>query len=292
MALNSEHVRKKIEGVQDLPTLPSVVSEIIARSQSPNTNATDIGELIERDQALMSKVLKLVNSAFYGFPGKIKTIQHGVVIIGFNKVKNVVITASVFDMAKGRNPSSLDLPLFWQHCLGTAISAKVVYKRLNPAGEPEDAFVGGLLSSIGKLILDQYLPEEYKNVFAIVKEKRCTIMEAEQEYLGLTYSTVGTWMAENWQLPDILRNAIQFHLTPQDAPKHREMAAAVHFGDILARALCIGNPGDNTLPPIEESLWNAYALTPPFLDESIQQIIAELRKAQEFFTLIEQQDLA
>ena len=171
MALDSAKVRKKIESIDDLPTLPTVASQIIGMASSPMTNAADVGRMIEQDQALTAKVLKLVNSAFYGFPGQIKSIQHAVVIMGFNKVKNVVVTASVFDMAKGRKSDRLDLSRFWQHSLGTAVSAKVATKGLNSALQPDDAFVGGLVHDIGKLILDQFLADEYGPVLEAARER-------------------------------------------------------------------------------------------------------------------------
>ncbi|MBN2712025.1 MAG: HDOD domain-containing protein [Planctomycetes bacterium] len=287
MVLDSDKVRRKIESIQDLPTLPSVAREIIAMAQSPKTNASDVGKMIEKDQALMGKVLKLVNSSFYGFPGQIKSIQHAVVIIGFNKVKNVVMTASVFDLSKGRKANLLDMPGHWEHSLGTAIGAQIAARAIGGSLQPEDAFVGGLIHGLGKLILDQYLSDEYQTVRDIIEEKKCLINEAEKEHLGFTYSTVGTWISEKWKLPSLLHNAIRFHLTPMKAREDREIVAAVHIGNILSRALGVGNPGDDRMPQIDPALWSYYNLSYKFLDESIATMIEELQKAQDFFDMIE-----
>lgn len=112
MALDSARLRATIEAITDLPTLPVVVARITSQIANPSTNAADIGKLIEQDQALTSKVLRLVNSAYYGFPKQIESIQHAVVILGFNKVKTI-ITASVFGAFKGRKPGGLDVRRFW-----------------------------------------------------------------------------------------------------------------------------------------------------------------------------------
>lgn len=287
MVLDSAQARKKIESVTDLPTLPSVANQIIAMANSPRTNAADVGKMIEQDQALTAKVLKLVNSSFYGFPGQIKSIQHAVVIIGFNKVKNVVVTASVFDLSKGRDANRLDLPRFWQHSLGTAIGAQVVATTIGGGLSPEDAFVGGLVHDLGKLIMDQFLPKEYAPVFDHITENPCLIMTAEKEILGFQHSLVGSWIAERWKLPPALHNAIRYHHKPMQAREDREMAISVHIGDILARALCIGDPGDRRIPEIDQTLWQQCEFKQSDLDGWVQSLIKELRKAEEFFQMIE-----
>jgi putative nucleotidyltransferase with HDIG domain len=286
MAIDSAKARKKLEESGDLPTLPSVASQIIALAQSPTTNAADVGNMIERDQALTTKVLKLVNSSFYGFPGQIRSIQHAVVILGFNKVKNVVVTASVFDLAKGKKGIRLDLPKFWEHSLGTAIASKVVTKAIGGSLQPDDAFVGGLIHDIGKLILDQFLPQDYDQVIQKVREDKCLLQGAEKELLGFDHTTVGCWMAEKWKLPSGLLNAIKNHHRPEHAREEREMVAAVHLGDILARSIGIGNGGDMRMPKIKQAIWQQYNLSNYFLDQSLQEIICELNKAQDFFDMI------
>jgi len=287
MVLDSAKARKKIESVGDLPTLPTVATEIIALANSPKTNAADVGKMIEQDQALTAKVLRLVNSAFYGFPGQIKSIQHAVVIIGFNKVKNVVVTASVFDLSKGRSSENLDLPRFWRHSLGAAIGAKVASKTLGGGLQPDDAFVGGLIHDIGKLILDQFLTADYTPALAMARDQGMLLLDAEKEVLGFNHAVAGSWIAEKWRLPQPLQHAIRQHHTPTQARENREMVCAVHLGDILCRALGIGNGGDARIPEIQAPVWQQFNLTPAFLDESLQTMIEELRKAQEFFDLIE-----
>jgi HD-like signal output (HDOD) protein len=124
MAIDSAEARKKIEAVDDLPTLHTVAKEIVTTANSPKTSATDVGALINRDTALTSKVLKLVNSSFYGFPQQIKSISHAIVILGFNKVKNIVLTASIFDLTRSMSDNRLDVRSFWEHSLGTAIASQ------------------------------------------------------------------------------------------------------------------------------------------------------------------------
>lgn len=287
MAIDSSAARKKIESIDDLPTLPTVASQIVATANSPKTSATDVGALINRDSSLTSKVLKLVNSSFYGFPQQIKSISHAIVILGFNKVKNVVLTASVFDLTKGRAENRLDVRRFWEHALGAAIGSQATARRFNRGLAPDDAFVGGLLHDFGKIILDQFLSEEYNPVLGYAAEHTTTVRTAEKEILGFDHQQVGTWIAEKWKLPPILVTAIRHHHTPTLAREEREMAAAVHVGNILTRAFGIGNSGDNTIGPFDETVVEQYGINPQFLGQVTGEMADELKRAGDFFELIE-----
>lgn len=285
MVMDSAQARKKIESIQELPTLPTVASEILRLANSPKTNAADVGTIIEQDQALTTKVLKLVNSSFYGFPGQIKSIQHAVVIIGFNKVKNVVMSASIFELTKGITTNTLDIPRFWLHALGTAIGAKVAAKTIRKTLTPDDAFVGGLVHGIGCIILNQVFPKEYKQVVENAAQGR-TLLQAEKDLLGFTHSQCGMWIAERWKLPPPLRVAIRYYATPMIAREERDMAAAVHLGSVFSRALGIGNPGDPVMTEIDPNLWSHYGLPLEFLDTALGSVLAELKLAKEFVNLI------
>lgn len=285
MVMDSSKARRKIESVEDLPTLPSVASEILRLANSPKTNAADVGAIIEQDQALTTKVLKLVNSSFYGFPGQIKSIQHAVVIIGFSKVKNVVMSASIFELTKGITTNTLHIPRFWLHALGTAIGAKVSAKTISKTLAPDDAFVGGLVHGIGCIILNQVFPEEYRQVVDAARQGR-TLLQAEKEILGFTHCQCGMWIAERWKLPPALRVAVRYYATPMTAREERDMAAAVHLGSVFSRALGIGNPGDPVMTEIDPNLWTHYGLGLDFLDTALGGILAELKLAKEFVNLI------
>ncbi len=287
MAIDSAKAREKIESIEDLPTLPSVVGKIIELANSPSTNAADVGRMIEQDQALTSKVLKLVNSAFYGFPGQIRSVQHAVVIMGFNKVKNVVLAASIFDLSTGRASNCLDIPHFWEHSLGTAIGGRLAAQDIGGGIQPDDAFVAGLLHSIGSLIMDQYLSREYRPAFELAQRNKMLLVDAEKEVLGFTHCQVGNWIAEKWRLPASLQHSIRFYPSPANAREDREMVAAVHCGNVFCRALGIGHPGDDCMLQLDPTVLKAYNLKHDWLDRTLGSILSELSLAKGFLDLIE-----
>ncbi|MCD8351632.1 MAG: HDOD domain-containing protein [Planctomycetaceae bacterium] len=286
MALDAERLRATIEMVTDLPTLPVVVARITNQIANPSTNAADIGRLIERDQALTSKVLRLVNSAYYGFPKQIKSIQHAVVILGFNKVKTIVITASVFGAFKADSATGIDLRHFWQHSLGVAIASKVTAEQIGVGHVAEDAFIGGLLHDIGKVVMDQYQPNIYSPIVKYANDKGILLLEAEREVMGLDHTTVGKWVMERWRLPASIVNMVGDHHSPNNTTERRELVTAIHLGDIFARALGIGNGGDNRMPTIDPGIASAHNIDAAFFDTALERIIEEVGKASDFFRLI------
>lgn len=285
--INSAEVRRKLENAPDLPTLPSVVNEIIRLANSSKTNAADVGQIIEQDQALTAKVLRLVNSAFYGFPGQIKTVQHAVVIIGFNKVKTVVMAASLFDLTKGRSGNCIDIRNFWLHALSTAITAKVVVRRFDSGVLPDDAFVAGLIHSIGIMIMDQMIPDQYRMVRLVCDQEKSTLLEAEKSVLGFTHAQAGEWVAEKWRLPPLLRNSIRYYPKPLLARSDQGAVAATHVGNSIARALGVGSPGDECMVGIDPQVCVKFGLDSHLLDRVISETLDELKLAKEFIDLIE-----
>jgi putative nucleotidyltransferase with HDIG domain len=285
MAINTELLRKRVERLEGLPTLPTVASNLLSLTQSPQTSATQVGELISQDQSLTSRVLRLVNSAYYGFPKQITTVNHAVVILGFSRVKNIVLAASVFGMRGQQAPSRFNAPGFWEHSLGAAVASRAVARDL-VRSDPEEAFVCGLLHDVGKLVLAQVGPADYDRCLAEAEARGQLIMTTELEVFGVDHAEVGSWLAEQWKLPPAVVAAVRRHHAPTSTRKDREAACVTHLGDILTRALQIGWAGDQTIPRIDPAVAQEAGLIPAALDKLLARLIAELHKAKDFFEMI------
>ena len=212
MEINSDKLRRKVENLEQLPTLPSVLRHILVLTRSTKTSASDVGEMISHDPALTSKILRLVNSAFYGFPRQIKTVTHAIVILGFKQVRNVALAASVFDSLRGRKGQNhLNAPALWEHALGTAVAASAVARAHGRASQ-EDVFVGGLLHDIGKIVFDTYLHSYYEDVLEHRKKEDCLLAFSERNVLGVGHERVGYWLAQKWNLPAGLSSVVNLAL--------------------------------------------------------------------------------
>lgn len=277
------NIQKILGQIDKLPTLPYVVTTLNDLLRNPNTSAAEINQVIMKDQSLSSRILKLVNSAFYGFSERISSISHAIVILGFNTVKNVALTASVFEMFSKENEEEqvFDLKGFWLHSLAVAGTARLIAAKIRlPA--VEDIFVAGLLHDIGKVVLDQYVHEKFEDSLKIVKEEDILLKDAETRVLeGVNHSQVGAWLATKWKLPAGLVQMIGFHHRPALGDQMIKPIACVHLADILVRSVNFGNGGDKKIPRINKEAWEALGLTEQDINEILGKMDAELADAEQ-----------
>jgi HD-like signal output (HDOD) protein len=253
---------------------------------NPRTSAKEVAQVIASDPALTSKVLRVVNSSFYGFPNRITTITHAIVILGFNTVKSIVLSSTIFDVfRRSVKPGDFDRTEFWKHSIGCGAAAKVLGRRINYP-MLEELFIAGLLHDVGKIILDQFLADKFQEVLALVRSRDCLIVEAEAEVLGLTHSDVGAWLFEKWNLSKGLVETTRCHHNPQAAGDHQKFAEIIHMADILVRALRFGNGGDGKVPTVSDSAWRSLGLAEAELDDLLLQTSAEIEKAMVFLDFI------
>lgn len=279
-------IKSKLEKISTLPTLPTVIERITKLLHNPKTSAEEIGKAITTDQALASKVLKLVNSAFYGFPGKISTITHAIVILGFSTVKNIVLTASIFDAfrGKGKNVSGFDLEQFWIHSIACGAASQSIAKHIGST-EKEECFIAGLIHDIGKLIICQNLSEDFENALAYSKKNSMLLYQSETELFDITHQEAGGMLAEKWNLPKNLQNAVLYHHVPSQSREYYLTTAIVHCADIIVRAFDYGNGGDNRIPCMNETVWRNLGLDDTNLHALFESIEDEIRKATVFIQL-------
>lgn len=222
--------------VRDIPSLPEVVTKVMELVQNPKSSAAQLSGVISHDPGLTSRVLRLVNSAYYGFPKQISSIQHAVMILGFTTMRGLVLSSSIFKIfaPKGDRLISLDYKKLWKHSLLTAISGKIINTYLN-LDYDEDIFSAGILHDIGKIILDQYDHEHYVKVLI---EKPCVlnmdIVESEDNHCEISHQEIGYVVAEGWNLPEALAEVIRYHHNPMDAPTHKALTCIISLGNILS----------------------------------------------------------
>ncbi len=282
----NEALQKLLPKIGNLPTLPQVVERVMTLVEDPDTTSAQLASVIATDQALMTKVLKVVNSAYYGMPRRIATLRQATVILGFNTVKNFVLSASIFDsFGSGSGDVEFDRVKFWEHSIGVGTAAKVLAQRIR-LGQPEELFVAGLVHDIGKVVIDDHLHEDFVRILQVVRDKKCRILDAEQEVLGVGHPHVGQLVAEKWNLPGILTESIAYHHTPQLALNHKKYVAIVHLADAIARLENLGNGGDSQTPVIDPESWKMLGIPETELGELILRIEEEFKKASVFLSLV------
>lgn len=238
-------VRGQILSIQDLPTLPNVLDEVTKLVQNPESSTEDIAKVISQDQVLSAKVLKMVNSPVYGFPGRIGSIQHALVLLGFNVIRGIIISTSVFDMME-QTMSGL-----WEHSLGCATASGIIAKAAG-FDEPEEYSVAGLLHDLGKVVSAVQLPELHQAVSAVVEEKDLSYFQAEKDVMGFGHDRINHWLARHWNLPGNIREGMSHHHRPETAQHYPKVPAVVHVGDFLVRVFEFGYSGDDQVPVLSQ----------------------------------------
>lgn len=273
----SREIKRKLRSLQSLPTLPPVVTKLTKLLGDENTTALQLAEVIEKDQVLTSKMLKMVNSAFYGFPRRISTVSTAIVLLGFNVISTLIITASIFEIMQNE-----DLGL-WEHSLGVAAASGLLAQRLE-LKNPEEVTTAGLLHDLGKVVIRAEFPEYYQDIQRLVTEKGLSFREAEREILGMDHGEIGEFLTRQWNLPERLVEPIAFHHQVGKAGKYKREAAIIQVADILIRALGYGYGGDPWVSPLEDRAWQLLRLQREDLEELLPVLDDRLLELR-FFTL-------
>ncbi|MGE0599840.1 MAG: HDOD domain-containing protein [Dehalococcoidia bacterium] len=197
--------------VDDLPPLPAVAAKVMGMAEDDRTSAMDLAQVLATDQALTAKLIRISNSAYYGFARRISTVREAVVMLGFKQVRQVSVGASMMNTFKrsGLN-DGFDLDLFWGHSVGVAVAAEALAKKTLGA-KPEDAFTAGILHDIGRLVLRQVLPHEFSQAISLARTGEMSLHDAELEVTGYAHDEIGQALGERWKFPGHLVDAVRCH---------------------------------------------------------------------------------
>ncbi|MBI4179093.1 HDOD domain-containing protein, partial [bacterium] len=243
----------------------------------PKTSVEDVTRIIRMDQAQTARLLKIDNSAFYGFPRQISTVTQAIVILGFNAVKSLALSASIVQVFGTKGREGFDLEAFWEHSISTGVIANMVGRRINyPL--PEECLIAGILHGIGKLIFDQYLHNLFMEAVAKARKTKKLLQHTEREIFGTDHCRVGAMLAEKWKLPLQLVESINYYPVPGQANFNPTLVSLVHVGNYVARKKRCGDPGDQVVPKLSEDAKKTLKLTQGDIDHIIRDSQADLAK--------------
>ena len=288
--MEAVHVFKKLDQVRDLPTLPIIVEKLREALRNPNSDASKIASIIGDDPAMMAKILKVVNSALYGASGKIDSLQLAIARLGFNAVYNIAVSTSVFKALSGGNKDDHKED-FWRHCVSAGIAASALMDNCRAAlkrrYEKEFLHLAGLIHDIGKIVFQNYFPDECKEAADLCASEKIPLHRAEYKVFGTDHTAVGAWLAKRWKLSDPLVDVILWHHKPARAkPEFQEAVRLCEAANYICNFRMIGNGGDFNAPECSADTWKALKLEKDDYYNVINTIAIESEKSEVLLSLM------
>ena len=271
-----------------MPSLPTSVGKILEIANDPQASPADLNKVINLDPVLMGKVLKLINSAYYSRPNKITSLAKAIIMLGINTVKNLALSTAVLGNVQGEGGAQgLDLNGFWRHSIGVGVTAKMIAQRRNVDQKSlEEYFIAGLLHDIGKIPLNNRLPEQYLAVLSSADSARMSLWQAEQSNMDITHIDVGMMVADNWSLGSNVRDAVQFHHQPAEyAGTAKDIVWTVAASNYLVVSAEIGFSGDRYPIQLPPQVLEYLRIDLDFLEEIEEEVGKRIEQAQIFLKI-------
>lgn len=281
--MDSITVMKKLKSIEDLPTLPAIAMEVNTMLQDYDTSIRELTKTIEKDQAIVPRILKLVNSAFFGFKSKISSVDHAIVLLGFNTVRNAVVSIAIIDALSLKGElEDFDITIFWTHSIAVAVTSKYLAEKTR-LQSPENSFTGGLLHDIGKVVLACHFQDFFKKVLTSMKDNSLSFYEAEVKEIPITHTQIGKYLANKWRLPDSLVDVIQYHHALNHGADDFDMLMIVHVADIIVNSLMADSKNSidySSIYPDAKKVMKSQLETSR---EWFRELMPEIESATQFF---------
>ena len=228
-----------INKMKEIKSFPQFVVETLRKLNDPTSSASDVAISLSRDEGLVLRTSKLANSAAYGMSRNISDVSEAIALLGYKNIGNIVLAASVYSvMDKGLHGYALDRGELWRHSLTAAYAARYIAQTTKKV-PPEEAYVGGLLHDIGKVVLNDYVHFGYGLIVKEVEELHIPFTEAEMKIIGFDHSTVGSLLVERWNLPKGYYHSTLLHHKPNELePENAEFQSLVDVVSV-ANAICL-----------------------------------------------------
>ncbi len=248
--MSPELSQKLTLAVDGMPAFPKSVQRILELTRDVNCTPKDLVQVIDKDPVVTVKILKVVNSAYYSLSKQITSVNHAVVYLGFNTIKNLALSIAAIGILPKHNAADFDVEKYLLHSLSTAVIAKQLAMHLDDA-DPMDCFIGGLLHDFGKVVCAQFMPEEFKQALQLSEADGTSLHETLRHTLGADHAVIGAMLVEKWHFAPSLIDTIAHQYDAQN--QHSELFACVFTANQISKKLGFGfagNPSVYELPPL------------------------------------------
>jgi putative nucleotidyltransferase with HDIG domain len=283
-----EALREKIEAyIKNMPSLSITMSKVLEICNNPRTSPADLNHVISLDPVLVGRVLKLINSAYYGLEQQVTSLVRAVIMLGINTVKNLALSSAVMGNFNSEEFQGLDAEGYWRHSLCVGVAAKhIARKRGVDPRLLEEYFTAGLLHDIGKIPLSAALPRGYLLAVKDADSRNIPLFQGETENLGLNHAEAGALVAKAWRIEGALRDAVVRHHDYLDyTGEHRELLHTIVAANYFASRMETGFAGSRHPLMPEDGVWNTLGLAWESIEDIKPIVDDEIEKAQIFLNL-------
>ena len=273
--------RATIGEISHIATLPEVTLKVIRLVEDPDSTAQDLNQIINNDPALGTRILKVVNSSFYGLPGQIGSINRAIVLLGLNGLKNVAIAASLAKLFRGgRICDGFNARVLWTHSLGVASGTRILAAK-SGLGLPDEAFLAGLIHDLGIMVAMQTRRQSLIEAIETLEDNPgMTFRQAEEAALGITHEHLGLVLCRAWKFPACFWSVSGFHHRPLEAPEeHQVLTALVHIADVLAARVGVGYTRTVEHEQVADELLGLTGITRQQLEETVEELPGAVEEA-------------
>ncbi len=251
--LSREQIQNRLKYCPRLPSLGSINSALRELLGADQRYTSQVAEVIRRDPSLTARMLRLVNSVYYGLSSPVNSIEDAVFYLGVRQIRQLVMVTPILeDFQKLAGNASFPWREFWQHCIGTAILAREVISTLRAPTDEVD-YVAGLIHDVGKIAMASACPEHFELIHQSAETSPLSLLEREQQILGVDHCEVGAMYLRSHNLPEALIDVARFHHAPERAAHHTQLVAAVQIADLMIRQAGIGQSGNTD--PVTDETW-------------------------------------
>jgi putative nucleotidyltransferase with HDIG domain len=270
--------------VVSVTSLPGVYLRLSAVVSDPRSSAADVGRVIAEDPGLTARLLRLVNSAMYGFPSRIETVSHAISIVGTAQLQDLALATSVIRLFASVPADIVSMESFWRHSVACGVTARALASRRRETNV-ERYFVAGLLHDIGRPIMYLKAPVQARTALERARDRGEPLVKAEQHQFGFDHAHVGHALLDQWKLPPSLREAVLLHHHPERAQRFPVEAAVVHVADLITNALGLGSSGENLVPALVPEAWERIGLSPAMIPDVVDEVERHYESAVKIMAL-------
>ena len=277
----SSDPEKIIAGITKVASLPAVAVKFNEAIQNPMTTNQDLENIISEDSALVTRILRIANSAMFNFPSKIDTVSKAITIIGQQQVHDIILGCSIVNVFGNIDQNLIDMEQFWRHNLAVGAAARVIAS-IRRESNIERFFIAGLLHDLGRLVLLAERSQKMNEVMEACRDGKDFIYKQEKEVLGFDHSLIGAMLLKQWKLPPVLVNAVRYHHFPSLSQGYTVEAGIVHIADIVVHALGYGTSGEKYVPTIDNKVWEYVALDVEHVSIILEQLHVQYMEAVKY----------